>query len=301
MKKNNVFKRSFNQCLDLLSAQPIGTWRWSEAVLAQKLDVSRTTVRGILAGLIRVGILTPDSAGRQMLRHAIPSDYFPEPQTESVAEIVERTFMHMVSKGDYRPGQVISGSELARQSGTSTTAVREYLTRFSRFGLLERRTSGGWTFNGLSADFAVEIYEIREMFELRSARRFVALPDDAPAWSELDTIERAHRNLLRNMDTRFNDLPQLDERLHRLILDASENRFMREFYDVISVVFHYHYQWDKHDEKQRNTVAVHEHLDYIAALRSRDARLTVATCKTHMRTARRTLLSSLASSAEVAD
>ncbi|RYD25472.1 MAG: FCD domain-containing protein, partial [Lysobacteraceae bacterium] len=297
----NVFKRSYNQCLDLLSGQPIGTWSWSEAVLAQELDVSRTTVRGILAGLTRSGILPPDSERRRTLRHATPSDYFPEPQTESVAEIVERTFMHMVSKGDYHPGQVISGAELARQSGTSTTAVREYLTRFSRFGLLERRSSGGWTFNGLSADFAVEIYEIREMFELRSARSFVALPNDAPAWRELDAIEHAHRDLLQAMDARFNDFPQLDERLHRLILNASENRFMREFYDVISVVFHYHYQWDKHDEKQRNTVAAQEHLDYIAALRSRDVRLTVASCKAHMRTARRTLLSSLASSAEVPD
>ena len=297
MKKNNVFKRSYNQCLGLLNGQPLGTWPWSETALAQGLDVSRTTVRGILAGLTLSGILPPDSSRRRILRHAVSSDYFPEPQTESAPQIVERTFMQMILKGDYRPGQVISSAELARQSGTSTTAVREYLTRFSQFGLLERRVNGGWTFNGLSAGFAAEICEIREMFELRSARQFVALPDDAGAWSELDVIEQAHRDLLQSFDVRFNDFPQLDERLHRLILNASENRFMREFYDVISVVFHYHYQWDKHDEKERNSVAIHEHLDYISALRSRDARLTVAKCKAHMRTARRTLLSSIASSA----
>ncbi len=50
------------------------------------------------------------------------------------------------------------------------------------------------------------------------------------------------------------------------------NRFMMDFYDVISMIFHYHYQWNKADEKERNTVAIHEHLAYIAALRSRDAR-----------------------------
>jgi hypothetical protein len=34
---------------------------------------------------------------------------------------------------------------------------------------------------GVTPDFAAEIYEIREMFELRSARRFVELAPDAPA------------------------------------------------------------------------------------------------------------------------
>lgn len=297
MKKNNVFKRSYNQCLGLLAGQTLGAWPWSEAALAQELEVSRTTVRGILAGLMEAGLLEADGTGRRLRRHARAGDYFPEPQTESVADIVERTFMQMVLKGDYRPGQVISSVQLARQSGTSTTAVREYLMRFSQFGLLERRANGGWIFNGLSADFAAEICEIREMFEVRSARQFVALPAHAPVWSDLDAIEREHIELLEHIDAQFNDFPQLDERLHRLILNASENRFMREFYDVISFVFHYHYQWDKHDEKERNVVAIHEHLDYIAALRTRDVRLTVAKCRAHMRTAQTTLLRSIGASA----
>ena len=29
---------------------------------------------------------------------------------------------------------------------------------------------------------------------------------------------------------------------HRLINDASRNRFIEDFYDVISLIFHYHYQ-----------------------------------------------------------
>jgi FCD domain len=74
---------------------------------------------------------------------------------------------------------------------------------------------------------------------------------------------------------------------------ASQNRFVQNFYDVISMIFHYHYQWDKADEKKRNRAALHEHLAYIAALRSRDPRAIDAKCRAHLRSARKTLLRSI--------
>ncbi|WP_083469350.1 GntR family transcriptional regulator [Methylobacterium variabile] len=294
MRANTVLKRAYNQCLSILAVRPLGPWGASEAELAEVLEISRTTVRGVLAGLAAAGIVGTDGARRHLLRHPVPEDYFPGLETETVAEAVERKFMQWVLQGDCRPGQVVNTSELARLFGTSTTAVREYLTRFSQFGLLKRRENSGWIFAGVTPDFAAEIYEIREMFELRSARRFVELAPDSPAWTELDAIAREHHVLLAEIDARYSDFSRLDERLHRLIHDASRNRFIRDFYDVISIIFHYHYQWDKSDEKERNRVALQEHLDYIAALRSRDLRLIDQTCRAHLRTARATLLRSIA-------
>ncbi|MFC3124431.1 GntR family transcriptional regulator [Pseudoroseomonas globiformis] len=290
MRGNTVYKRTYNQCLRLLAARPLGEWSGSEAELSETLDVSRTTVRAVLAGLAKAGLVTPQRGGRILRRHPDATDFFPEPQTESVAHRVERKFMQMVLHGDYQPGQMVNTSDLARQFGTSASAVREYLTQFSRFGLLERRENSGWIFKGITSDFAKEIYEIRELFELRSARRFMDLPDTTRAWKELETIEREHWALLEQIDEQYSDFSALDEKLHRLIHEASGNRFIQNFYDVISLIFHYHYQWDKSDEKERNVVAIHEHLDYIAALRSRDLRAVDAKCRVHLRTARLTLL-----------
>ncbi|KMO35898.1 GntR family transcriptional regulator [Methylobacterium tarhaniae] len=294
MRTNTVHKRAYNQCLAVLAARPLGPWCTSEAELSDALEVSRTTVRGVLAGLAAAGLIGTEGARRHLLRHPVPGDYFPGLETETVAEAVERKFMQWVLQGDCRPGQMVNTSELARLFGVSTTAVREYLTRFSQFGLLKRRENSGWIFAGVTPDFAAEIYEIREMFELRSARRFVELAPDSPAWAELASIEREHHALLSEIDARYQDFSRLDERLHRLIHDASRNRFIRDFYDVISIIFHYHYQWDKSDEKERNRVALMEHLDYIAALRSRDLRLIDLRCRAHLRTARATLLRSIA-------
>ncbi|WP_298951160.1 GntR family transcriptional regulator [uncultured Methylobacterium sp.] len=295
MKANTVYKRAHNQCLALLAGRPLGEWPCSEAELAETLDVSRTTVRAVLAGLTETGITRAEGPRRALHRHPVPADYFPDLQTETVAQVVERKFMQWVLQGDCRPGEVVHASELARLFGTSTTAVREFLTRFSQYGLLKRRENSGWIFAGVTPDFAAEIYEIREMFELRSARRFVELDPASPAWAALDAIEAEHHRLLAEIDARYTDFSHLDERLHRLIHEASRNRFIRDFYDVIAMIFHYHYQWDKADEKERNRVALTEHLDYIAALRSRDLRLVDAKCRAHLRTARATLLRSLAS------
>ena len=59
------------------------------------------------------------------------------------------------------------------------------------------------------------------------------------------------------------------------------------------MIFHYHYQWNKRDERPRNIVAMHEHLTYIDALQRRDASAVTQSCNAHMATARLTLLASI--------
>lgn len=293
MKSRSVFKRAHNRCLDKLAGTEPGALLPAESKLALGLGVSRTTVRAVLSSFMSTGIIYRDGSGRRLARHPLETDYFPEAQTESIGAAVERRFMEWILHGDFRPGKLINCAELARQFSTSTTAIREHLAHFNHFGLLERRPNSAWMFKGITADFATEIYEIREMFELRSAHRFTELAPDAAAWSELDIIEREHHQLLANIDERYRDFSRLDERLHRLVHDASQNRFVVNFYDVISMIFHYHYQWNKADEKERNFVALQEHLAYIAALRSRDLRTIDAKCRAHLKTARKTLLQSI--------
>jgi DNA-binding GntR family transcriptional regulator len=69
---------------------------------------------------------------------------------------------------------------------------------------------------------------------------------------------------------------------------------MVNFYTLISMIFHYHYQWSKIGEKERHGVAIDEHLAYIDALKRRDPELAMARCRSHMNTARATLLRSIA-------
>jgi DNA-binding GntR family transcriptional regulator len=299
MKTNAIFKRTYNACLDLLAAQPIGAHLGSEPRLAADLNVSRTTIRAALSTLSARELIGVNGREKIIQRRPARADYYPEIETEPVSDLVEKRFMQWILHGDCKPGQQINSLELARQFGVSTSAIREYLNGFRQFGLLERRPSGSWIVKGFTKEFALELSEVRELFELRSVQRLVELPDGDPVWRALDMIARDHLLLKAEIEQRHADFSALDARFHRMINNTSRNRFMVNFYALISMIFHYHYQWSKIGEKERHVVAIDEHLAYIGALKSRDKDMAMAHCRAHMNTARATLLRSIAIHAPV--
>ena len=109
----------------------------------------------------------------------------------------------------------------------------------------------------------------------------------------LAQLRRDHLSLKDAIDTDFHEFSKLDERFHLAINSVVKNRFIAEFQKVISLIFHYHYMWDKTEEKVRNAAAIDEHIAIIDALEARDAEAAQAAALRHLRTSRTTLLSSL--------
>ena len=289
-KPRTLFKEAYNNCLRLLEGDDSLP---SEPELAARLGISRTTVRSILTGLSEAGIIAWNKRDKQLLRRPVAKDFYPEDETSSLSTIIERSFMQRILAGGARAGDQISELELARQIGVGTSALREFLIRFSRFGLIEKRRNSQWVLKGFTLDFALELADVREMFELRSARIFAQLPPGDPAWAQLAQIEAEHLQLLAEIEERYAEFSALDSRFHRMVLEASRNRFIIDFYDVIAMVFHYHYQWNKTAEKERNKTALAEHLDYIRALKAGDLAAVDAACRKHLASARATLLQSV--------
>jgi DNA-binding GntR family transcriptional regulator len=294
VKTDTVFKRALNRTLELIAKGDVKLEHASENELRRRVGVSRTTIRKVLQELQARAIIVEKGKTRSSGRRITESDYFPGAETMPKHQRVERQFMEWILRGDARPGEIINELELARQFGVSTNAIREFLNRFSRFGLIEKKPNSGWLFKGLTDQFALELFEIRVMFELRSARKFADLPDQSPLWDELRTLRASHDLLLEQIAERYQDFSGLDRELHLLINSAAPNRFINEFHDLITFIFHYHYQWNKKDERQRNEAAILEHLAYIDAILSRNAKGIERTCLQHMASAKRTLLQSLA-------
>ncbi|MEO8241821.1 MAG: FCD domain-containing protein [bacterium] len=293
MRGETFFKATMNQALEHIAQFQVGDALPSENTLTRSLQASRTTVRKVLDDLDKRGIFTGPPGARLLARHPDPSDYFADTETIATAAQVEKKFLEWMLRADRKPGDFVNGLDLARQFGVPVNAVREYLNRFGRFGLIERRPNSSWIIRGFTCDFALELFEVREIFELRSALAFARQPETAAAFKTLAKLEAEHHDLLGDLDTRFHDFSDLDERFHRLINTTSGNRFIVEFHDVISLIFHYHYQWGKSDERDRNAVAIAEHLDYIAALFSRDPARVEKACRLHLTSARKTLLASI--------
>jgi DNA-binding GntR family transcriptional regulator len=127
------------------------------------------------------------------------------------------------------------------------------------------------------------------MFELRSARMFARLPADSPLWDKVKALREEHVRLLSEIEERYHDFSDLDSRFHQLVNSAAPNRFIDDFYDIITLIFHYHYQWNKKDERHRNEIAIGEHLAYIDALLGRSPQEIERACRAHLTSARETL------------
>jgi DNA-binding GntR family transcriptional regulator len=293
VKPDTVFKRALNATLELLKSGDFAMGLPSENQLRAQIGVSRTTVRKVIRELVNRGIIVEQDGSKVPGRPVGKDDLFSGLETTSRLEHVERQFMEWMLRGGATPGTLINELELARQFHVATNGIREFLIRFSRFGLVEKKSNSGWLFKGFTEDFALELFEVRVMFELRLARQFAELPAESALWERLETIRRQHVELLDNIETRFHDFSSLDNRFHRLVNESAPNRFINDFSDVITLIFHYHYQWNKADEKERNKAAILEHLAYIEALRSRDRRRIEPACRRHLRSARDTLLRSL--------
>ena len=197
MKTDAVFKLAFNNALDLVSEMADGAPLPPETALSAALGISRTTVRKIITTLTDQGVVA--GVGRERTIRTLSNSMrrFPEAETVSTSAQVEKRFMEWMLRDDASPGMSINELELARQFGVGTTGIREFLNRFQSFGLIEKRPNAGWLFKGFTINFALELFEIREMFELRSAVAFASLPRNSPYWLEIKELREEHLKFWR--------------------------------------------------------------------------------------------------------
>ena len=92
---------------------------------------------------------------------------FPEAETVPMSAQVEKRFMEWMLRDNARPGTAINELELARQFGVATTGIREFLNRFQRFGLIEKRPNAGWVFKGFTTELRARA--VRDPRDVRAA------------------------------------------------------------------------------------------------------------------------------------
>jgi DNA-binding GntR family transcriptional regulator len=293
-RPSTIAKRTSNLLLEYIARNmAVGDTLPAEQFMTTVCQASRTAVRRAIVHLYARHLINGLN-DRQLLRMPIPGDYFDESELQSGSERIEQTLMEKVLHGDLQPGAEFSEVELARESGASTVSVREFLIGFSRYGLIEKKPRGGWRLCAFDPSFARELADMRQMFEFAAVERFCSLPPDDPMHEELARLIAKHERLKPRMGTRYGEFPALDREFHTFLIGLLNNRFAQGFYDIVSFVFHYHYQWEKSGERERNTYALAEHLAVLHALSERDRDKALLLMRRHLDTSRKTLFDSIA-------
>jgi DNA-binding GntR family transcriptional regulator len=292
-RTDTVYRAAFNELLDLLGQAPALAPLPSEVQLSKRLRVSRTVVRTALRNLQNAGIIQISGRDKLLLRPPAAPDRLALRDDYISREELEGRFLDWVLRFDVPAETPLNVAQLAKQFAVPPHFLQEFLASLSQFGLVERKPRGGWRLLGFTADYALELSDFRAVIEANAVRVLTSLPDDHTIWPALRKIRAEHLSLLARIDRDFHDFSNLDGRFHLLINSVVKNRFVVEFQKVISLIFHYHYQWDKTMERHRNEAAIGEHLAIVDALLERNAPAAEAASRLHLATSKETLLSSM--------
>ncbi len=259
--------------------------------LTKLLNISRTTVRSCVEYLNEQGIVKREGPNKIVLRQPEEADFFDIKNKNSSKDIqIEKYFLNLINTGQLVPGDRFSELSLAKNSGCTTITVREFLIKFSNNGLIEKIPRGRWKMVKFDEEFARELVAFREMVEMRAITELLKLPKDHPVWQELKELLIKHQEVSHDMENRYMEFPDLDRALHLIILKSAHNRFTQQFFDIVSFVCHYHYQWDKTGEIERFTVAINEHIDLLNNLITYNNAGAIMSLERHLQTAETTLL-----------
>lgn len=289
-RTNRLYKQTYNACLDRLAmGQPLTNL----SELSRALGVSRNTARRTLQALQNTEIVVKKNASWCRARNITSTDYFPATEVQTLDEYLEHGFMNLILKEDILPGKRFSEAEIARRLECSPSSIREFLIKLSRFDFVRKEPQKRWVLEGFTQSYAEELFEVRLLFELKTVEKVLQLPDEDAFWPSMSRMLKEHRAFLEDYENRYLDFPELDSRFHRIINRAASNRFFDSFQEAIGLVFHYHFGWDKADEKERNRFAAQEHIAIMEALLLRRSEPASRAFKTHLDTAKYTMMQSV--------
>ncbi|MCI7352861.1 MAG: GntR family transcriptional regulator [[Actinobacillus] rossii] len=298
MAKNlNIRIDIINQLIDACITKQFEYYLPSQTNLAAIYNVSRTTIKHAINYLVEKGVVKIEDGLVIIVR--TPTDI----DKQSYIQVnnsngnnflqLESYLQSAVQKKQIKPSDIFTELQLAKAAKVDVQTVRAYLTQFSRFHLVTQLGHGQWKLLEFTQHYADKLFELREMLECHALKCFIELPKDDIRWVDMKFLYEEHKELSKDIVTRYTDFALLDHRFHSLLLSAANNPFINDFIDLISLIFHFHYQWDNRNLQTRNILAVSEHLAILMSILSKDYESAKNELKRHLQTAKKTLIAGI--------
>lgn len=212
---------------------------------------------------------------------------------ESVAEMVARRILDLVTQGVLKPGdQLPAERELAQSLNVSRPSLREAIRGLAILGVVRARQGGGVYISELDAHALLapiqfyldlgeanvrELYDARMLIESDVARR-AAEHMSEEGLDALDKILAEQKQTLADPDA----FRESDFRFHALIWDGCGNAFLKRMGESLNVIG---LEFRKKASETRGVLeqSYEDHRGLAQALRRRDADAAAAAAARHMR------------------
>lgn len=236
--------------------------------LAEYYDVSFTPVRTAVSALIDEGLL--EKGPNRRLTASVPSDKqnsrkqnsrkrkqeLPTPPPDPF-EKISRDLVHLSLKG--KP-VYLREEATAEKYDISRSAIRNILHRLAGEGMLDHIPRRGWKLRPFRQDDLQAFVEVREVLELKALS--LAQPKLVPA--ELQRMLDANV-----VDESRTVAPTIDESLHKYIIEAAGNVYIKDFFERQGRYYRLLFEWEDHDQATA-AETVRQHREVLMALLEED-------------------------------
>lgn len=270
--------------VDLLRADGVSIGdRVTELALAERLQVSRTPVRSMLAHLASLGVLRQRATGGYELARMPAADEDFGLTEDAAAD--DRLSLRIAR--DRLAGTLpteVSEADLMRRYGVSRPMVQRILGTLAEVALVERKPGHGWIFQPTLQDGAArqESYRFRLLIEPAA----IMEPDFRldPAW--IADMRRQHRAILDTpwTDTKAIVLFETNAAFHEGVAAASGNRYFANAIQQQNRLRRFS-QYDWVHGHERVVVSCSEHLEILDRLESGDREVGAALLRRHLQRA----------------
>lgn len=146
-------------------------------------------------------------------------------------EQVKDLLLERILSGDYKPGDRLVETRIAKELGTSQAPVREALRDLELLRFVESSPFRGSWVREVSEEELAEIYPVRAALEEVAARAAVDRGEDAVAMleAELEAMRKAAG------DGDLHRQVEHDVSFHRVIVEASGNRILLEVWKSLRI------------------------------------------------------------------
>lgn len=195
-------------------------------------------------------------------------------KSETVRTSTYESLKGEIIDGSYSPGELVRISEFARDLGVSRTPVRDALYALERDFLVDMLDGHGAVIRPLNNDEIQNINQLREIIDGLAARLSAKLmPDETIA-----NLRAKFEKMMEEEGGAESELHSvLSQELHRTITDHCGNWVVQAQWKHLNTAFMRLKQmgwkyWLGSDERRSLSLSrLHEHLEILDALQSRDA------------------------------
>jgi DNA-binding GntR family transcriptional regulator len=149
-------------------------------------------------------------------------------------EDIKERLIEAILRGDYKPGQRLTETKLAREFGVSQSPVREALRDLEMMGFVESVPYSGNFVRELSLKEMLDTYTVRAWLETLAGR--LAMPKMTPeVLKQMDTL--MERMMAAANAGNAPDFARQDFAFHKTIVETSDNTTLIRLFDQLQFAY----------------------------------------------------------------